>query len=133
VSEIEHDLDIETGALASTFTLAVPAGNGTVTGFTATAGTPANTVGHTLAAPDLGNWIGASFETLPDPDEDTIQGFLCNVVPASDNYDSEAPAYVTQFRVVMPDIAAPLRDPLTIETPITAAVTIASGILSITF
>jgi len=133
VSEIEHEMDIESGALASTFTLAVPAGNGSVTGYTATAGAPGNTVSHALTAPDLGNWVGASYDTLPDPDEDTVQGFLCNVVPTSDNYDAEAPAYVTQFRVVMPDIAAPLRDPLTIETPITAAVTIASGSLSITF
>lgn len=133
VSEIEHELDIDTGALVSAFTLAVPEGNGATTGYTATAATPANTVAHILAAPDLGNWIGASFETLPDPDEDTIQGFLCNVAPTSDNYNATAPAYVTQFRIVMPDIPAPVRDPLTIETPITAAVTIASGSLAITF
>ena len=133
VSEIEHELDIDSGALASTFTLAVPAGNGAVTGYTATAGTPANTVTHALTAPDLGNWVGASYDTLPDPDEDAVQGFLCNVDPLSDNYDDEAPAYVTQFRIVMPDIAAPLRDPLTVESPITATVTIASGNLEIAF
>jgi len=133
VSEIEHEMDIESGALASTFTLAVPAGNGSVTGYTATAGAPGNTVSHALTAPDLGNWVGASYDTLPDPDEDTVQGFLCNVDPRSDNYDDEAPAYVVQFRIVMPDIPAPLRDPLTIESPITATVTIAAGSLEITF
>lgn len=133
VSEIEHDMDIDSGAMASSFTLAVPDGDGEVTGFTATASAPGNTVAHTLDAPDLGNWIGSSYDTLPDPDEDTVQGFLCNVDPRSDGYDVEAPAYVPQFRIVMPDIPAPLRDPLTVETTISAAVTIASGSLEITF
>jgi len=133
VSEIEHEMNVDSGALSSTFTLAVPDGNGAATGYTATASVPANSVIHNLPDQHLTNWIGSSFETIPDPDPDTVQGFLCNVDPRSDNYDSEAPAYVTQFRLVMPDIAAPLRDPLTVETAITGAVTVSSGSLEINF
>jgi|GEM_PF-2249089 hypothetical protein len=133
VSEVEHEMNVESGALSSTFTLAVPDGNGAATGYTATASVPANSVIHNLPDQHLTNWVGSSFETIPDPDPDTVQGFLCNVDPRSDNYDSEAPAYVTQFRLVMPDIAAPLRDPLTVETAITGAVTVSSGSLEINF
>lgn len=133
VSELEHDLDMDSGALASTFTLAVPDSSGSTTSSSASVTAPGNTVVHALTAPDLTNWVGASYDTLPDPDDDTVQGFLCNVVPTSDNYDLTAPVYEPQFRIVMPEITATVRDPLTVETPITAAIAIAAGSLAITF
>jgi hypothetical protein len=111
----------------------VPDGNSTTTTFSASVDLPSNTVSHALPLQVLGNWVGASYDTPAAPDEDVLTGFLCNVVSTSDNYDVSAPAYETQFRIVMPEISERWRDPLSISTPITASISIASGDLVITF
>lgn len=133
VSEIEHELDIDSGAVSSAFTLAVPDAAGTTTGFTASVTAPATTVTHTLTDPVLGTHVGASYSTPPTPAEETLLGFLCNVVPTSGNYDAAAPVYEPQFRLILPEIPAPVRDPLTVEAPISATVSIAGGSLALTF
>lgn len=133
VSEIEHELDIDSGAVSSAFTLAVPDAAGTTTGFTASVTAPATTVTHALTDPALGTHVGASYSTPPTPAEETLIGFLCNVVPTSGNYDAAAPVYEPQFRLILPEIPAPVRDPLTVEVPISATVSIAGGSLALTF
>lgn len=133
VSELEHTLDIDSGAAASTFTLAVPESAGASTTFTATVAAPSASVTHALTDPTLGTHVGASYDTPAVPTEDDLLGFLCNVVPTSANYDASKPVYEPQFRLILPEIAAPSRDPLTVEAPISASVAIAGGSLTLTF
>lgn len=133
VVELTHELDVDSGLAESTFTLAVPEGAGSSTGFSVTASLPTPSVMHALANPALGNHFGFSTFTLPNPPEDSLQGFLCNVVPTGITYSASAPAYEPQFRVVMPEIDAVYRDPLTIAQPMTATVNLAAGSLAITF
>ena len=133
VAELEHELDIDSGTVASTFTLAVPDGSGTTTASAATIALPTSTVGHSFAERVLGNWVGASWDTPAAPNEDALIGFLCNVDSRSDNYDPAAPAYEPQFRIVMPEIPAPWRDPATVPLSLGVTFSIASGDLSLTF
>ena len=133
VAELTHDLDLDSGLAESSFTLAVPDGAGSSTGFTASVTAPTPSVAHVLPAPALGNHIGFSTATLPNPPDDSLQGFLCNVLPTGLHYDAAAPAYEPQFRVVMPEVPALHRDPLTLTQPMTASVSIAAGSLAITF
>ncbi|MBI2278204.1 MAG: hypothetical protein HYU74_12690 [Dechloromonas sp.] len=133
VVEFEHSLDLDSGDIESTFTLACPEGTGFATTFTATVAPPTNTVLHALSAPALGTHVGSAFETPAAPDEDTLLGFLCNVSVASENYSAAKPAYQPQFRLIMPAIAALERDPLQVESAMTTTTSIASGSLAITF
>lgn len=133
VSEFEHRLDLDSGAVASTFTLAVPEAAGVATAFTASVTAPVASVTHALADPVLSTHVGASYDTPAVPVEDNLLGFLCNVVPTSGNYDAAKPVYEPQFRLILPEIAAPVRDPLAFELPITASVSIAGGSLALTF
>lgn len=133
VAEFEDSLDLDSGDIESMYTLACPDGTGTDTSFTATVAPPANTVLHALTAPVLGTHVGSAIETPAVPDEDSLLGFLCNVVLTSENYSAGKPAYQPQFRLIMPAIAALERDPLLIESAMTATTSIASGSLAITF
>ena len=133
VTELQHDLDLDSGEIVSTFRLACPLGSGSVTGFSAVIVPPTAGVGYSVTSPTLSNHIGASTETLANPPPDSLAGYLCNVFPDSPDYDATAPVYQTQFRLVLPEISATVRDPLTVEAPIDAAVTIAGGTLAITF
>lgn len=127
--EIEDTLDHDTGDIVSAMTLTCPAGGAADTAFSLTPTIPTPTVTHALAAPPLLNHVGAHFDTPDVPDEDQLAGFLCNTVPTSDNYDATAPVFNTQLRIIMPEIPAEIRDPITIEQPMTASVTLAgSGI-----
>lgn len=131
--DFDDTLDHDTGAAYSTFTLACPSGTGPVTNFTAVRSEPVNAVTHLLTMPALGNHIGAHLDTPARPDEDQLLGFLCNTIPTSDNYDPAAPVYEPQFRIVMPEIPAEDRDPLTIPAPIAVTVSIAGSGLEVTF
>lgn len=133
VVELEYTLDLDTGDAGSRFTLAVPEGNGMSMGFTADIVQPAASVTH--AFPDVlaGNHVGASLDTPVNPDESTLVGFLCNVLPTSNNYDAVKPVYVTQFRLIMPPIPSFHRDPVVEPVAVTGSYTISSGSLSISF
>lgn len=133
VAELEHELDIDRGTVASTFTLAVPDGSGTTTASSATIALPTSTVSHSFSERVLGNWVGASWDTPATPDEDALVGFLCNVDSRSDNYDPSAPAYEPQFRIIMPEIPATWRDPATVPLTLDVVFSIAAGDLSLTF
>jgi hypothetical protein len=133
VVEIAHSLDINSGSAESNFVLAVPEGNSTTTDFTAGVVAPSCAVAHTLTAPTLGNWVGASYNTILPIVEANLLGFLFNCDPLGNNYDASKTAFLTQFRVIMPAIPAPDRDPITISQPMTGAVNIAAGSLAITF
>jgi hypothetical protein len=133
VVEIAHSLDIDSGAAESNFVLAVPEGNSTTTDFTAGVVAPYCGVSHTLTAPTLGNWVGASYNTILPIVEANLLGFLFNCDPGGNNYDASKPTFLPQFRIIMPAIPAPDRDPINITQPMTGAVNIAAGSLSITF
>lgn len=133
VDELGHDLDLDSGDASSEFTLAVPQGNSTVTGATVAMTAPTPSVVHAGAPIVLGNKIGAAFETPAWPDADQQVGFLCNVLPTSNNYDPSKPVFNTQFRIIMPEVSAAHRDPLTIETTVTGSYTIAGAGLTIDF
>lgn len=133
LAEIEHVLDMDTGDIATTMTLAVPDGTGTTTAFTATVTPPAAGMTHAYGSLVLGNPVGAAFETPAVPDESTLLGYLSNVVSTSDNYDASKPVYQPQFRIVMPPIAAAVRDPAKLTGGLSVSYSIAAGSLSITF
>lgn len=133
VAELEHELDFDAGSAVSSFRLAVPEGNGTATAFTASAALPSNSVSHILNPKTLGNWIGSSWETPANPDEDALVGFLCNIDPRSENYNSATPGYEPQFRIILPEIRADWRDPVTSPLPISVTFTIAAGSLEFVF
>lgn len=126
-------LDIDSGAIETSLTLACPAGTGETTAFTASIEAPPAEVAHALIAPLLGNPVGAAYETPERPVESGLQGFLCNVLPTSDNYDASKPVYEPQFRIVMPEIPADVRDPLAVESVISVAWSIAAGDFELSF
>lgn len=136
----DDTLDHDSGDAVSQMTLACPAGTGTVTSFTASATPPANTVSHSFPMGALGNHIGGSTTTNTTGDTDSLVGFLCNCLPAANlplpaysTYDAAKPFYNQQFRVVMPEIPADVRDPLTLTVPVTASIAIAGSGVSMVF
>jgi hypothetical protein len=135
LAEFDHVLDLDSGEATTSMTLAVPVGNASATASSATITGYSATVSNIITAPTLGNHVGAHYDTLssPFPEDDSLQGFLCNASSLSDNYDVAAPVYVTQFRIVMPEISATVRDPLLIEQEMAAVCDIADGSLAITF
>lgn len=140
LADFSDTLDLESGEIVTAMTLACPNGNSMATTFTATASAPGNTVAHDFTLAPLGNFVGAADDTPAVPYADGLQGFLFNVQPTADSawpaqstYDSGKPVYNTQFRVIMPEIPAPLRDPLEIEATITANVQIAGSGVTVTF
>lgn len=133
VIDLAHDLDLDSGDASSRFTLAVPDGNGTVTGASVAMTVSSPSVVHAFADQVLGNPVGSAIETPAVPVEDALVGFLCNVAPTSANYSASKPAYNTQFRLILPAIPAASRDPLTINRPVTGSYTIAGSGLTIAF
>ncbi len=133
VVDLSLDLDIDAGSATSTYTLAVPDSASGSTASTATLTAPANSVIHTLTAPTLGNHFGARLDTPSTFVEDNLQGFLFNTSPLGDDYSAAKPAFVEQFRVVMPEIAATYRDGLKQAGSVSASWSIAGGSLSISF
>lgn len=133
VVDLSLDLDIDAGSATSTYTLAVPDSASGSTASTATLTAPANSVIHTLTAPTLGNHFGARLDTPSTFVEDDLQGFLFNTATTGNNYSAAKPAFVEQFRVVMPEIAATYRDGLKQAGSVSASWSIAGGSLSISF
>lgn len=130
VVAFSESIDIDSGACVSEYTLACPDGNGTVTGFSASVTLPTPGVVHGLAGPTMTTCIGSDInETPASPDPETLFGWICNTLPTSTHYSASRAAYETQFRVGVPAIPALHRDPVTLDMPISAVVTIAgSGI-----
>ena len=125
--------DFDSGACVTEMVLACPEGAGYEINYTASATPPANDVSHTFLAVPLRNHIGADLETPSWMDPNQLAGFLCNTLPTADSYDASAPAFETQFRVLMPEIPASVRDPLYLDAVIDALVTLPGGDLAISF
>ena len=131
--DFEDVLDMDSGDATSTLTLACPDGSGTVTSFTSTLAAPPMEVAHALLMPALGTHMGNWTSTPAVPVEDSLVGFLCNVYPTAPAADNAKPNYIPQFRLIMPEIPADVRDPLMIEAPISASVSIAGSGISVVF
>lgn len=127
VFEFTDSLDVDSGSATTEFTLACPAGDSTITHMDNLA-LPSldNEVAHALPNPVLGNHLGAALGMVI-ADDDALLGRLSNVDAGVAQYDPTAPAYAPQFRVVMPAIAAPHRDPITIDVPLSAPFSLAKG------
>jgi hypothetical protein len=138
--EYEEFFDFVGGLCVGTYVFSCPAGNGDETGADAVVAIPAPAVAHALAAPGLGNWIGGDSNTprgwIPP---DTIAGYLCNTLSdperllESSFYDPDAPHYETQFRIVLPEISAAHRDPVTETVPVAADIHVAGAGVSVSF
>lgn len=133
VVDMALDLDLDSGNAVATYTLAVPDAAGGSTASSATLAAPANTVTHALTAPTLGNHIGSRLDTPSTFVEDDLQGFLFNTAVNGDDYSAAKPAFVEQFRIVMPEITASYRDGLNQAGSVAASWSIAGGSLTITF
>lgn len=133
VVSFEDSLDFDSGDAVSTITLASPDGSGATTGFSTTLTPPANTVGYAPLPPALGNPVGAAVTTPAVPNEATLLGFLCNVMPFSPNYDASKPVYNPQFRIIMPEIPAAARDPAQLAGTLAVTVQIAGSGVGVTF
>lgn len=133
VVEFSERLDIDTGEAVTTITLACPDGDGASTSLTASVVAPTASVLHALYMPALSTHKGSWTSTLANPVEDDLLGYLCNVTPTSPQASPTAPVYIPQFRIIMPSIPANVRDPISINLPITASVSIAGSGLSVVF
>ena len=134
VAAWSESYDLDSGACVGQYTLAVPDGSGAATGFSAAVTIPTPSVTHSLSAPVLDNWIGADSNTPSAAlNPDSLTGFLCNTLPTSDFYDADKPTYEVQFRIVLPEIAAVVRDPANELVAIDAAINLAGSGLTITF
>ena len=133
VSAFEDRISIGSGDATSTYTLACPDGTGNTTSYSASITEPSNNVAVSLTMPALNTHVGAAYETPAVPVEDNLVGFLCNVLPTSNNYDASKPVYEPQFRLIMPEIANTLTDPLEVIQPIAATVAIAGSGLTVSF
>lgn len=133
VIAFEDSLDVDSGDAVSSITLACPNGTGQTTAFSASVTAPTVNVTHALTMPALGTHMGGWNQTPLNPNDDNLLGYLCNIVEISPAADPAAHAYIPQFRIIMPEIAANVRDPETIDLPITASVDIAGSGLAVTF
>ena len=133
VSEFEDTLDHDSGDAVTRFVLSCPNGDGSTTGSTSTAVIPPPEVNHYLLPPTLTSFFGADVDTEIPENEDDLVGYLTNTLQTADNYSPTAPVFQEQFRIVMPEIPADWRDPQTIDSTITADVSIAGTGVSITF
>lgn len=133
VVAFEDSLDLDSADATSTLTLACPDGSGAQTAATATLTAPPVAVAHALLAPSLGNPVGAAVTTPAVPNEDTLLGFLCNVMPYSPNYDASKPVYNPQFRIILPEIPATDRDPITVDGTLAVTVNIAGSGVNVSF
>jgi len=134
VASFSDSIDLDSGDAQTTFTLACPAGDGSVpTASSVTLTRPSTAVAHAPLVPALGVHVGAHFDTPAYPVEADLLGFLCNCLPTSDNYDASKPVYQPQFRIVMPEVSATVRDPLTIDQPLSATVAISGSGITLDF
>ncbi|MBP9803900.1 MAG: hypothetical protein KBE22_03195 [Candidatus Accumulibacter sp.] len=133
VIDLSLDLELSSGNATATYTLAVPDSVSSTTASSATLTAPANTVAHALTKPVLGNHIGARLDTPSTFVEDDLQGFLFNTSVVGNDYSASKPAFVEQFRVVMPEVDAIHRDGLNQAGSVSASWSIAGGSMTITF
>ncbi|MFZ2269038.1 MAG: hypothetical protein WAV95_15795 [Azonexus sp.] len=133
VGDFVDTLDFSSGEAVSQFSLCCPAGVGVDTSSSATVAVTASTSIPALIPPALDNWVGSKIGWTGLVDEDLLLGFLCNVSGTVDQYDPTAPAYITQFRIVMPEIPAAVRDPVVENHEILATWSISGGSLTIDF
>lgn len=134
VSAFYESYDHDSGAVSGDYTFACPAGDGSVTGSSVSVSLPAPDVVHALPVPALSNWVGGSADTITYVvSMDTICGHLTNISPVAAEYDADAPYYVEQFRLVMPEISEDVRDPLTETVAMDAEVHIAGGGVTLDF
>lgn len=134
MSEFVDSLDFESGEATTSFILACPQGNANTTALPSFTVPPIICdVTHALNFPVLGNHLGSMVGMTPATNEDTLQGFLCNVDPTAPQFDETKPAFAPQFRIIMPAIYAVHRDPATVDVPLTVNFQLAAGELLINF
>jgi len=140
VMDYREMYDHETAAVVGSYVLACPAGDGAVTQFDVTPEVTDPVYLHIVTPPALQNWIGADSNT-PDAwiNPASMAGYFANTLGGlanqleSEFYDGNAPVYETQFRIVMPEISALLRDPLTDTVDLPAVIEIAGSGVTVNF
>jgi hypothetical protein len=134
VAEWSESYDLDSGGCVGSYTLAAPHCSGSATGFTATVTIQPPSVVHSFAAPALENRTGGINDTPTEwADPDTMTGYLFTASPISDMYNDSRPRYEEQFRIVLPEIPASVRDPAIEEAPVAAEINLADSGLTITF
>jgi len=133
ITDIEDVLDHDSGDATTKFTVAVPDGNASAQGWSAVLTPPDDIDMVPPTSPILSNFVGADTETSTTITDDALLGFLSNTSGAVSQYSPTKPAYVPQFRIVMPEIPAPLRDPTTVAVDMAATWAISKGILEVDF
>lgn len=130
-----HDrVDFSSGDAVSTLTLACPDGNSLVTESTVAFTPSIMSQTHIAGGMVLGNHYGGSVDTVyfPEP-ADSLVGYLTNVGGWSSWYSDTAPTFNQQFRVVMPEISAALRDPIKRTVDMSAVISIAGSGIAVVF
>lgn len=132
--EFEDRVDFSSGDAVSTLTLACPDGNGAETGAVVNLTPSSMTVLHAVGGMVLGNHYAAAQDTMfiPEP-ADSLAGYLTNVSGVSSWYSVTAPTFNPQFRIVMAEIAADLRDPIKRTVDMSATISIAGSGISMAF
>jgi len=126
--------DIDSGGCVGSYTIAAPAGNGSTTGYAATVTIPPPAVVHSFVAPALENHAGGTGDTPTQwVHPDTVSGYLFTASPTSDLYSDSRPRYEEQFRIVLPEIPAIVRDPAIEEVSVDAEISLAGSGVTITF
>lgn len=128
--------DHDSGSCVGKYVFACPkGGGGSTTGYSLSLTVPtADDVAHALYGYPLGNHYGADTETPTDwVHPDSLAGYLCNTLPTSDHYVASKPTFEQQFRIILPEIPAAIRDPLEQVVAVDASVDLADGNLIIDF
>ena len=133
IAGLEYQLDLDSGAAETSYTLACPDGSAGATTSAATITAPTPSVIHSLSPPTLSTHFGALVGNTMTPNPATLQGFLCNVLPTAAAYDGSVPIYHEQFRLIMPSISATHRDGLEQSGTLAAIYNISGGSLAISF
>ena len=124
-------INFDTGAADTDFVIACPAGSGVGASASAIADLPIGGSIGQFIAPVLSNFVGADTETPTMIDDDALIGCLSNTTAGSTGYDSAAPTYNPQFRIIMPEVDAVLRDPTSKALDLAVSYSISTGSITI--
>lgn len=135
LTEIRHTLDCNSGEAITDFTIACPDGNASAAGFAITFAPHSAVVTKSLTGTALLNYFGASTDTVyaAPPADDAMAGWFCNTGGLSTWYDIAAPVYNEQFRIVLPEIDAAFRDPIKVDSVVSATISIPHSGLTVSF
>lgn len=133
--ELVHSLDCDTGDAITHFRIACPDGNSTDAALTVDITPHVAVVNHSLTGIPTSNHFGSATTTtyLAPPADANLAGWFCNVGGLSENYDIATPVYNEQFRIVLPEIPAELRDPIRVDEAVSTIISIPDAQLTISF